>query len=306
MQIKTFIHVFTSALILCVLTTTFTSGAAAQSRSYSSANFVLELDGIKYGHIQSVESNGISGIVNAASPPEGLLRKHIGGVKYEDIKMRVGLSSTGALAEWIRGFLNNSASRKNGSIIACDFDYKSKHRFAFTNALITEIGFPACDGASKDAAFITIKITPETMKYSAGDGKQVELSASAREKQKKWLCSNFRFAIDGLDPACKKVQKIDEFTIKQKTAASSGVPGKIEYPNISFYVPENAGGDFESWMKQPKEVRKANLEFLDATKNEVLIGLLLPAVAPLRQTPKTDFGSRMSNIEIRVDKIEMK
>lgn len=306
MRVKIFLHAFTMVLNLCFLTTALTSGAAAQSRSYSSGYFVLELDGIKCGHIQSIESNGISGIVNAASPPEDLLRKHIGGVKYEDIKMRVGLSSMGALADWMRDFLSNSASRKNGSIIACDFDYKSKHRFAFTNALITEMSFPACDGASKDAAYMTIKITPETMKYSVGDGKQVELSASAREKQKKWLCSNFRFAIDGLDPACKKVRKIDAFTIKQKKAASSGVPGKIEYPNLSFYVPEDAGGDFESWMRQPKEARKGSLEFLDGTKNEILIGLLLPAVAPVRQTPKTDFGSRIWNIEIRVDKIEMK
>src|SRR5258706_3586664 len=115
-----------------------------------------------------------------------------------------------AFYQWIRESWDQRSPRKNGAVIAGDYDYKEHSRLEFSNGLITEVGFPACDGASKDAAKMTVKLGPELIRIVAGSGKPLP----GAKVQKKWLPANFRLEIAGLD--CSKVNKVEAITIKQK------------------------------------------------------------------------------------------
>ena len=92
------------------------------------------------------------------------------------------------------------------------------------------------DGASKDAAYLTLKFAPE---YTAGRPRHPgKLRAPLKTNQKLWVPSNFRVAIDGLD--CTRVIRVDSFTVKQSVATDDigdvrdylRVPAKVEFPNL--------------------------------------------------------------------------
>ena len=51
-----------------------------------------------------------------------------------------------------------------------DFDRKERERATFTDAVVTEIGFPALDAASKDAFVLTVRIAPERVERKGGSG----------------------------------------------------------------------------------------------------------------------------------------
>ena len=48
--------------------------------------------------------------------------------------------------------------------MALDYDNNQRWRRTFTGALITEVTFPALDGAAKEPAYLTVKFAVESMK----------------------------------------------------------------------------------------------------------------------------------------------
>src|SRR5262249_6523263 len=155
-----------------------------------------------------------SDVVTEKIGPDQLQRKHAGNGKYEDITLACGTGMSKAFYEWITGFIAGHNIRKNGAIVTCDYNYKEISRLEFNTGLITEFGMPALDAASKDAAKMTIKFSPEFTRVAAKTGGAQASTLPAQKVQKKWLPSNFRVQIPGLD--CTKVNKIEAITVKQK------------------------------------------------------------------------------------------
>jgi hypothetical protein len=130
--------------------------------------------------------------------------------------------------------------------VMADFNYKSRARRAFMDALISEVQIPTLDGSSKDAAFMTVKLVPEDMTYETiEDGARIESPSGLRQPNKMWHAANFSFTVDGYEDSFKRVTKIDGFSIKQQILEyPSGhrrtpirVPGRLEYPNLTVYIP---------------------------------------------------------------------
>jgi hypothetical protein len=126
----------------------------------------------------------------------------------------------------------------------------------FFEALISEIGFPALDAASKEPGKFNLKIATEytEMKYSPG-GSVLPVPIDP-PKQKRWTASNFRLQINGFD--CRRVLKVDAITIKQNIVDNTigerliyqKEPAQIDFPNLSITIAEN---DIEPWYKWHKE-----------------------------------------------------
>ncbi len=157
------------------------------------------------GHI-AIELNGTHGGWVVFEPNDEPLsfptfQKHIGNVKYDDISFKCGTGMSKAFYEWIQAsFDKKHSGRKNGAVVLCDFDYKEVSRLNFFQALTTEIGMPALDAASKDAAKMTIKFKPESVRFSRADSGKDHLKYKLDEKiQKKWTSANFRLKIDGFE-----------------------------------------------------------------------------------------------------------
>jgi phage tail-like protein len=224
-------------------------------RSYVAGNFFLNLDGVKTGFLKSVDGGGIVGdVVSEASGASYYTKKHIGNVKYEDININIGFSMTKAIYDWIAASWQMNYQRKNGAVVACDYKLDAKSSRQFFNALLTETTIPACDGASKEPAYMTIKFAPEYTRVVKASGKPGGDNASfGKNEQKQWLPSNFRLELDGLD--CTKVSKVDSFSIKQSTKEDEvgqdrdyfKEPGKLEVPNLKITLSQVTAQSWYDW-----------------------------------------------------------
>jgi hypothetical protein len=186
------------------------------------------------------------------------------------------------LYEWIKASLDETHLRKNGYVVAADYNYKAQRYVHFRDALIIEITIPALDGSSKDTSFFTIKFDAEEITYQAGD--DADIKGVVNTKQKTWLTSNFRLRLGDLP--CGRVSKIDSFTIKQSTTQNqfgeqripTKEPTKLEFPNLKVTF---SASDVKPWATffddfvikgnngQDAELSGA-IEFLDPSLKEVL------------------------------------
>jgi hypothetical protein len=232
----------------------------ADTRSYSAGLFLLSLDG-EVAVLKDVDVDTIKG---------------------EVVTINIGMSMGKGVYEWIKASLDETHLRKNGYVVAADYNYKAKSYRHFRDALITEITIPALDGSSKDTSFFTIKFAPEEISYQAGD--DADIKGVVNTKQKKWLTSNFRLRLGDLP--CGRVSKIDSFTIKQGTTQdhvgeqriSTKEPTKLEFPNLKVTF---SASDVKPWATffddfvikgnngQDAELSGA-IEFLDPSLKEVL------------------------------------
>ena len=218
-----------------------------QKTTYAAAHFALELDGAEeVGMFRSIEGGGIKAEVLTYQHGNSHERWHqLGKPKFEDIKLQVGMAMSHPFYQWIKDFIDKKPARKSGAIIAADFHYKERARREFKEALIREIVFPKLDGSDKSAAYMTIGLAVEEIVFKPGEGK--ELKTGNYNSQKLWTSCNFRFKLDGFESACARVSKVDSFTLKQEIAeynhgdkfrGTVKCPTRVEFPQISFYVPE--------------------------------------------------------------------
>jgi len=215
----------------------------ADARGPVAGRFALELEGATAGFLQSVEGGDATADV-VVEVGEGACStvKHLANVRYEDIAITCGIGMSAAFYDWVTATFQCGFARKNGAIVAADFNYKERARRSFTSALISEVRMPALDAADKDPAYMTVKITPETTQRQKGSGQTI-VPCGTPKAQKKWLASNFRLTIDGLD--CKKVNTVEGFTLKQPVSRDQ--IGTLEVPNLGVTLPESAAQPFFDW-----------------------------------------------------------
>ena len=286
--------------------------AALQSTTIG-PNSMLELEG-EVIPLRSVEG-GFPKADVILDPPIGVppfVKKHVGPPRFQEIAIECPPAMPKSLSEWVTNTLSLNYLRKNGAVITTDINQVEQTRLQFNNAVMTEIGFPACEGASKDAGFLTIKFAPETTTPLAGKGSTI----TSKSAQKPWLRSNFRLTIPGLD--CTRVSKVDAFTVKQKVAQESvgqvhdfpKQPGQLEFPNLAITLAEASAGTFYAWFqdmvlrgKAGEESEKVGtLELLDPTLTTTLLTITFHHLGIFAFGPeKTTAGAE----KIRTVKVEM-
>ncbi|HYF92750.1 MAG TPA: phage tail protein [Symbiobacteriaceae bacterium] len=304
-------------LLLLGLAAALMGATPADRRGYVGGRFALELDGVVVGWLFSADGGYATSEVVTEWFGPGMAKKHLAGVKYEDITITAGAGMSKAFYDWISSTLAGSYPRKNGAIIAVSFDSKETSRLEFSNALITEIGMPALDAASKDAAKMTIKFTPERTRLRKSAGERVKLPGDF-SKQKTWLPSNFRLRIDGLEQATSRVNKIEAITIKQKVIENAvgfardyeKEPASVEIPNLVITFPESHADSFYDWHQdfvisgnngEGKE-KSGTLEYLSPDLKEVLFRLEFHNLGIFKLAPdKVESGAE----QIRRVKAEM-
>ncbi len=101
----------------------------------------------------------------------------------------------------------------------------------------------------------TIKIQPTNILYKVGDRRKLK-GNSMREAQRLWQAANFRVEMGGLP--CKMVTKVGAFTwtmgaAKDRARSRRGVaktPGGLEFPNLTFYLPEDDVRPWQDWHNE--------------------------------------------------------
>lgn len=286
-------------------------------RVYVGNRFGLEIENTSAGWLLSAEGGQAATEVVQERMAQGHpARKHPGIVKFEDITISCGTGMSRQFYQWLEAsFPDYEHLRRNGAIIVADYDLNEVSRLTFINSLISEIGFPALDASSKEAAKMTVKIVPERTDMSFARPGKLK-GANDNRRQKLWQVSNFRLDIDQMP--CRRVSKVEALTIKQKVIENplgdelyyQRQATAIDYPNLVITLPEADAEPWYKWHKSfvidgnsgPGQEKTGTLTYLASDQKTVLFGIHFSNLGIIKFTPdKLDSGSD----KLRMVKIEM-
>jgi phage tail-like protein len=249
---------------------------------YSSAQFALELGGMQAATLRSIDGGvaKVEVITYHSNAEKGAIFRQLAKPKYEDIKIVTGLACGQELWNWMATFVSGDCSRKDGALVAADYNYIEKARREFTESLIASIDFPKFDANDKNPANLTITISPEAIVYKIGTQQKLNATGSDGARQQHISSCNFEFIHLGFGAQpIPRVTKVDGFSLKTKVIeyhqstvlAPTKLAGKLEYPNLAFYMPEiDAKYFIDAHMKTVKGDRapmaNASLTFFDNSR----------------------------------------
>lgn len=290
---------------------------ASDGRSYVTGYFAMDLDSVACGLIQKFSGGDVEGEVTVLPlAHDYYVKKHIGNVKYNDFEVQMGLSMGQPVKDWIDASLAMNYMRKSGELKAADFKREVRHIREFKDALLTEINFPKCDGAAKDAAFMTLKFSPWIIRNKKGDGSKVDNPADMAQKQ--WHPSDFRFVIDGLDKSCSKTSSVEAINIKQSVVSDQvgqerdyfKEPGKIDYPNIKFTLSEEYSHDLFAWHEdfvmvgnnEEDKHKAGSLVYLNRTRQKELLTLTLSGLGifKIAAAPRNNNEDKIASVTVEM------
>lgn len=282
---------------------------STNERGYMAGRVALELDGLSAGLLLSSDGGyAMADVVEEKLAADSVVHKHLGSVRYADIELQVGEVDQ-SLYEWIRATLERKFTRKDGAVISLDYDFKEQSRVEFKHTLVGEVRFPALDAASRDAARLTVKLAPEQTERKQGSGGRVSASTPAKgQHQKRWLPSNFRLQIDGLD--CSKVSKIEPLVVKTAVVESAvgelrdyeKEPAHLEYSDLVVTLPESHAASFFAWHEDfvikghsdQNYEKNGKLEYLSADLKDVLFTLSFENLGIYKLAPEKTEASAES------------
>lgn len=256
----------------------------------TAGHFHLVIDGSPTtAYLKSIEGGyARAGVITESIGPQNLRIKHVSTVEVEPMSISFGLAGSNDILQWIQASWRKTWNRRNGSVTHANFDLKSIFQHDFYDALIEETTFPTFDGASKEPAYLKVKIQPQVALTKQGDGKVLQATdqeKNAYARQKLLLCSGFRLEIDGFDKI-KYANKIDSFTIKQgikkfhtgRDRFPEIEPTKIEFPNITGTIAFDYADELFRWYheylvqgkRDPAAQKTGYLAFLAPDKTTVL------------------------------------
>jgi hypothetical protein len=224
----------------------------AQVPRTTGGRFLLELAGQDCGALRSVEGGGVKGEV-VAEPPAGehYVKKHLAGAAPEPIELTFGLGLAEEVYDWIAACWDGKPSGRDGRIVFTDASLNAWKALEFEEARIRSVTFPALDGASKEAGFLTLRLAPERTRTAKASG---PVGGASAGKQKQWLASNFRVEVAGLDT--KMVAKVDAFTVElpepvglRERRLEEGA-GPIDFPGLRVTVSEAGASGFAAWHEE--------------------------------------------------------
>jgi hypothetical protein len=249
--------------------------------------FYVDVPGQATGWIKGVQGGTAEAeIVTEKIGPDHIAKKHIANVKYNEFSIQLGIGMTKGLYEWVKDSFDKSYARKDGTVVAADFNFKPVASASFFQALITEVGVPTLDSTSKDPAYMVLKFAPTETRFKAPPDK-------APGPAPKPQPTNFRLEIDGLDTS--RVSKVDAFTIKQSAVqGSDGTLSAVEdVPNLSVWVDADPKGSWTAWEDDfvrngnsgDDKERSGSLIFLDPGGKQELFRLSFSHLGVFKGTP---------------------
>jgi hypothetical protein len=227
-------------------------------RAFTAGKWGCQLDGCDAGWLISWEGGQMTAeVITEKIAGSNTQAKHLGPPKCEDGKLTCGTGMSKSFYSWLKAALDHDYKRKNGAVIFSDFDHNEQGRLEFFHALPAEIGFPAVDASSKDAAKLNVTLAIQESKYIVGKGSKISMGKVSAD-QKKWTASNFRLRIDGIpDDCCSRVKKVEALAIKLKCVENQvgefriaeKEPASVEMPNVVISIPMSHADDFFKWHK---------------------------------------------------------
>jgi T4-like virus tail tube protein gp19 len=220
----------------------------ADARVSRAGAFALELEGAIVGYIKKADLGKLKGeIVTSNLGPTNRQRKHVAKMSWDTMSFEVGIAMGKELVDWMNAAFELNKLRKSGAFIMFDHNYQVQQRCEFTNAHIAEIALPVFDAKGKESVYFSIKIQPETVRFSDSGGRM----KPTVQREKVFLNSSFRVDAAGL-PA-KLTSKVDSlkwtYRPTESTAAlidSQYEPTAVEVGDLKLTI---GAQDFKPWYE---------------------------------------------------------
>ena len=269
-------------------------------------SFALELDGAPAGLARSAAGgDAVADVVVEPSGPDGIQRKHLGAVRYTDIVLTCGIDMEPSFWSWLVDTVAGKSSPRDGALRILDFDRKEREVAKFTNAVVTEIGLPALDAASKDAFQLTVRIAAERVQRQRGSGAS---EAGTVKGGKQALVSNFRVSLDGLD--LDSVARVGPLTLRRPLAEAA------EIPDLELTLSQAGSDSIVDWHRTfviegnngEKEEKSGSIALLDPARRDTLLQVDLTGVGifALERTTAAGGTDAISRITTRMYCEEMR
>ena len=259
--------------------------------------------------------------------PDRIVRKHITGLRYEDIKVSFGPNMGDEFFKWLKegfnGKLKKDLMRRTGALVRLDTDDHEIGRLAFENAILSELTIPGLNASGKEPVYFDLTMIPgsTTLKHGHPGGK-VNPPLKGHDS---YLASNFTIDIPTCTNSCKKVSKVDPIRIKQQIFRDRGADeqkdfavelGALEYSHLGLTVAEAHADEFYKWFEdfvikgnndQDME-RNGTLTFLGSDLKRVLFKLKLNNLGIFRIEPAKEDGpepARRVKVQMYVENLEI-
>ncbi|GAC1653440.1 MAG: hypothetical protein NVS4B3_16530 [Gemmatimonadaceae bacterium] len=220
------------------------------------------------------------GVVVEEKPgPDKVSRKHLAGVKYEDLAVRADLGQLGPL---IKRALDNSVERFNATLTVVDATGKTQEVTQVVNAIVSGIDISNPDATTRDACFAVVTLAPTYTKRNANPGAPPSPPAHRSTCHR----ASFRLSIPGLEEAAKVVSKIEGLTMKRKVVEGPGgerrdggiTADQWEASNVTLTLPPTHAQALYAWFDDfvikgnaaRDQLKTLDVEFLDQASKPVL------------------------------------
>jgi hypothetical protein len=185
------------------------------ANSYAAGRFAFSVDGQFAGYIKKWSGGVTKGEVATHNlGTSNIQKKHLATITHEPLTIEIGMGMGKPLWDWIKASFDKSFQTKTCALTAADFNYKAMATRVFQDSYIKKVTLPTLEGSNKEAGYFTIEMDPYIIRYEAAGGEDIKGDENANTK--KWLCSNWRFEVSGLEDACKRVSKVESLTWEQK------------------------------------------------------------------------------------------
>ena len=301
-----------------------TEAQGGEARKYAAGSYGLELDGQFSGMLAGFSGGSVTAdVIKEPVGPDLIQRKRLGVPRVEPITIETELSMSRSFFDWIK--LTPPLQKRNGAIVEYDLNYREMGSRRFTNAMITEVEFPGCDGASKEPAKLTVSFMPERVDLVGGTGRTAQPLKSPA--QGRWLRSNFRLRIQGLEKETERVATIEPIEIKVALAQGSGPgadvrttsiqPTALDVSNLVVTIPDSQIGAIYKWHEDfvvrggsndPRKELQGILEYLAPNRSSALVTLNLINLGIIKVAPDlqaTQTGIRRSKVEMYCESIRV-
>lgn len=269
-----------------------------ENRAYAAGFFELQIDGHdRTMYLKSVEGGFVkASLVDEAIGPDNARIKHMSTVEVDPISFEYSIAGSKHVIQWIGDSWNKKWNTRSGQITHATFDGKTTFEHEFHDALITEATFPTLDGASKEPAYLKVKMQPQRI-VTRNSAQKQSTSGRGTAQHKAWLPSSFRFTMNGVE-GLEYTNKIEGFTVKQGVKKFyTGAdrlpqiePTKIEYPNITGTISLDKAGPLLEWydnyvVKGKRDnstwQKHGQIEFLSPDRGSTLFAITLDQVGIL-------------------------
>ena len=231
--------------VASILSAAVVAGASISGVHYAISNFSVEIDGESAGYLSSFTPPSYE--VEEITQADGK-KQLTGTVTTRDGAFALAPPLAAGMQGWVNGALQGARSAHEATVLT-SVEGKPFSMDEFDDALITELGFPACDGDSKDVASLTVRFRARATQHKPAGERAKDIPVP---KRKPWTASAFRVSLAGLPT--KNVLRLEPFVVrippKGPPTPNDGPNGDpppsspVEVGNLTWTI---AGPDTEAW-----------------------------------------------------------